>query len=417
MHGLHTLIQHFKTYGLKHKQLYAASLMLFFFAIFDGIISFITPLVITQKGISESMMGLIIGTSSIAGILFDLILCRVLKDTRFRLIYFLMFIVCSVYPLILWGANTALLFIIAMVMWGLYYDLLGLASLDFIARSSAKEEYPSSFGVLRVFEDLGYLLAPLISGFLIYEIIDFRPFLAAWIFLSLAFIAFILVLALTRKTNNGYPKDNGSRPSSIFTEIYLWKKIGNFILPVLLVSLLINIVDAFFWTIGPLISENLSFLGDLGGLFMTVYILPPLFVGWFVGGVTAKLGKKKTAFYSLLLGSLILSTFFLFKSPVILLVIAFLFSFCSALALPAISAAYADYVSETPNVEKEINTLQDSFSNLGYVIGPIIAGVLSQNFGHNLTFTFLGIFGVLLSLILLLITPKHINIRIKKPKF
>lgn len=416
MRGLNQLVSHLKTYGFMHKQLYAVALMLFFFAIFDGIFSFITPLYITQKGISEGMMGIIIGSSSIAGLLFDLLLCRILKDTRYRFVYLLMFIICFLYPLILWQANIIAIFIIAMALWGLYYDLLALANYDFIARTSKKEEYSTNFSVLRIFLDLGYFLAPLITGFIIIELIDFTPFIMAWIFLILAFICYFVVLLLAKNHSSDKLKKNQVKISSMFKELALWRKIGNFILPILIVTFMLNVIDAIYWTIGPLLSESLTFLGDLGGLFMMAYMLPVLIVGWFVGRVTTKYGKKKTAFVSLLVGSIFLTLFYFFNTPWILILLSFFSSFFTSFTYPAIAAAYADYISESPEIEKEITTMTDSFCNLGYIIGPIIAGFSGQYLGHINTFALLGLLGIIMTIILIRVTPKEINIKINLRK-
>lgn len=412
MRSINLLLNNLKDLSSGRKHLFALGLMIFFFAIFDGIFSFITPIFITQQGISESMMGIIIGTSSIAGLIFDLLLCRYLKDTKYRLIYFLMFIICFAYPLILWGANSVLMFIIAMAFWGLYYDLFDLAKYDFITRKIKKNEYSASFGILGIFIDLGYLLGPFIAGFLFYKVVGFQPFLAAWIFLGLSLICYFIILNLKPKESlvNTATKKNRSA-INIIKELVLWKKIGNLILPILCLTFFLNIIDSFYWTIGPLLTQNISILGDLGSLFMVAYIFPPLIIGWFVGSVTNRLGKKKTAFYALLASSLIFCLFTFINSSIILIAMSFGASFCLAFAWPAISGAYADYMNESPNLEKEINTLQDSFTNLGYIIGPIIAGFSSQYLGHLASFSLLGLIGLVLSLIFMKITPKHIIIK------
>lgn len=416
MRSLDKFILNFKTYGFKHKHIYAAGLMLFFFAIFDGIFSYITPIYITQKGISESMMGIIIGTSSIAGLIFDLLLCRVLKDVRYRILYFLLFIVCLIYPLIIWASGTVFAFIIAMAFWGLYYDILSVANLDFVSRTSLKDEYATNFGLNRIFFDLGYLVAPLITGFLIVTIIDFKPFLAAWVFLGLAFICYLFLLFLYRNGKHYHAQIKQINTGSIFKELALWKKIGNFILPVLIISFMLNVVDAIYWTIGPLLATSTNFLDGLGGLFMTAYILPPLLIGWFVGKVTLKFGKKQTAFLSMLIGSVFLMLFFVFSTPMMLVLLSFLSSFATAFASPAIAGAYADYINEKPELEKEISTMQDSFVNIGYIIGPILAGFSGQYLGHVNTFALLGVLGIIMSLVLMNVTPKQINIKINTKK-
>jgi MFS family permease len=416
MRSLDKLVNYVKIYGFKHRHIYAAAFMLFFFAIFDGIFSFITPIYIVQKGISEGMMGIIIGTSSIAGLIFDVLLCRVLRDVRYRTIYVLLFIICLIYPLILWASSTAFLFIIAMVLWGVYYDLLGIGNLDFVSHTSSKKEYSDNFGVLNVFFTLGYLVAPLITGFLIIEFVDYKPFLAAFVFLILALASFIVLMIIYRNGKHYHEKVKQINTGGIIKELTLWRKIGNFILPVLIVSFMLNIIDAIYWTIGPLLSESMTFLGDLGGLFMMVYIFPPLIVGWFVGRVTARLGKKRTAFISMFIGSVFLVLFFIFDTPVLLVLLSFLSSFCTSFTSPAIAGAYADYINENPQLEKEISAMHDSFVNIGYIIGPVIAGFSGQYLGYINTFALLGVLGVIMTLILIKVTPKQINIHINTRK-
>jgi cyanate permease len=191
MPSLNHLVVHFRQYGFKHKTLYTVSLMLFFWSIYDGIISFISPILITERGFSNTLMGLIIGSSSMAGAVFDFILSKFLQNSYYRRLYLLMFGICFVYPLVLWQAKTIYLYLIAMALWGFYYDLQGFGNFDFVGREMETEEHASSFGVIGVFRSLGYLIAPLLVGLVIGQTLDWRPFALAWLFLLLSFFSII----------------------------------------------------------------------------------------------------------------------------------------------------------------------------------------------------------------------------------
>ena len=82
---------------------------------------------------------------------------------------------------------------------------------------------------------------------------------------------------------------------------------------------------------------------------------------------------------------------------------------------PANKATYADYVSETRYIETEIESQADFATNFGYVIGPIMAGYLADTIGNIPAFAAIGVIGVVLSLILLFITPKEIKIKLEDP--
>lgn len=413
MPTIHHLIRHFETFQTKHRMLYIISFMILFWSLFDGILMFILPLLIEQSGFSESMMGLIIGSSSVAGMLFDFLLCRILKNVNFRRLYFFMLILSVCYILTLAYAHTIWLFLLAMVLWGFYFDLLNWSNFDFVGRHVAPEAHSSSFGIMRVFTALAYMLAPLIAGFLISEKIGYKPFAMSWIMLSISALFYILLLIIYKKESKKEKLFNAKTACkiSLTQEFKLWKKVGNTILPVLILTFVLNTIDGFFWLIGPLIAESLGMSEKFSGLFMVAYTLPPLLVGWLVGTMTSRLGKKRTAFVSLLMGSLLIALFFFFKNqPIILILINFCASFCISLSWPAINGAYADYISEAPHIEKEIETLEDSSTNLGYVVGPILAGFSSQYLGHIETLALLGISSAIIAIILFKVTPRKIKL-------
>ncbi|MBN2052985.1 MFS transporter [Candidatus Woesearchaeota archaeon] len=417
MATFHHLYRHIKLYGSRHRILYVAALMVFFWTIFDGIISYFTPIVITDAGISESLMGIIIGSSSIAGMFFDFLLCYIIRKPSYRRIYLSMFIFSLLYPLFLWGSKAIIMYFIAMALWGFYYDLFHIGSFDFVSKKTKESEHTSSFGVMNVFSSLGYLLAPVIAAFFASKYITIKPYIIGWVFLGIAFVFYIILLLIGKNKQNTKEtkdkEDNTKSHSNFFKELHLWKKIGVSTLPVLLLILTLNIIDSFFWTIGPLISENISELGELGGLFLASYQLPSLLVGWFAGNVTAKLGKKKTAFISLLIGSLIFSMFFFVAPSILLIIITFCASFFIGLAWPAVNGAFADYISEAPKVDKEIETIEDAFINLGYIVGPVIAGFAGEYLGYVQTFGWMGVGGVIIAIILLKVTPRKITVENK----
>jgi len=421
MPTLFHLHNHIKKIGFRNKPLYAMAFLILFWTVFDGILQYVVPLVITGEGISKTMMGIIIGTSSLAGMFFDIVLCKILKKTSLRRTYIILFAVCLVYPLILWQATVVWMYILAMVIWGLYYDLFNIGRYEFVGEVVKEEEHASSFGVLTVFAASGYLLSPIIAGFLIGVFLDIKPFVAAWLFLVLALIFFIILLILLRKENKLKQKHEKNAQEEIkdrisvskqrkYSEIYIWKRLSKLILPVLLLTVMINVVDAIFCEIGPLVAEGWVNLGILSSLFLVGYLLPFVFVSWFVSFFTNIFGKKRTAIYALLLSCVFLLPFYFVTSPFILIVLTFLSGTFIAICDPANRATYADYVSETRSIETEIESQADFATNFGYVIGPIMAGYFADTFGNIPAFAVIGVIGVIVSLILLSITPKEINI-------
>lgn len=416
MRSLKLLITTIKTYGFKHKALYAMSFLILFWCLFDGILDYILPLVITGGGLSKTMMGIIIGSSSVAGFVFDIFLCKILKSTNVRRTYLILFIICAIYPLILLNAKTVWIFLIAMGVWGIYYDLFNIGKYDFVGRYTEKEEHASSSGVLQVFLSIGYLLAPLFAGLIIGGVIGKEPFILSWIFLGIAFVFFIVLLIILKKNKVNkltYDGEN-KKVHNKYTEWHIWRNVGKLILPVLILTFVLNLIDATFWTVGPLLVDSWADLGIFGTLFMTAYLLPPLFVGWFIGPATSKLGKKKTANICLLIASLLFASLFAVNNHIAIIAIVFIATIFLDVSFPANSATYADYISESGALETEIESQADFATNLGYVIGPMLAGFLADTFSNIAAFSIVGLIGIGVAILLLFITPRKITVTLNQ---
>lgn len=377
---------------------------------FDAVIAYISPLVITDTGLSKTMMGIIVGSSSIAGAFFDFALSKFLRNTNFRRLYLVMFIFSFATPLILWQAKTIWIYLIAMGSWGLYFDLFNFGNFDFVSRRTKPDEHSSSFGVIDVFKALGYLVSPIIVGMLIGETVDFKPFVLSWIFLGAALVFFILLIVATRRQRKEYVEAKSYKKVNVLTELKIWQKVGRIIFPTLAFTMLLYLFDSFFWTVGPLLSESLVEIHPFGGFFMAAYTFPTLFVGWFIGPLTAKFGRQKTASLAVFFGALILASVGFMQSAILIVLAVFLFSTFASLAWPAIEGIYADYITEAPIAEREIEGVVDFFINLGYIVGPMIAGFLADSFGNTKAFTILGLFGALTSIVILKFSPKKIYV-------
>ncbi len=376
--------------------------MLFFWSIFDSTISYVTPLVMTQNGLTTTQMGLIYGSSSISGALFDFILAKFLKSSHFRKVYLAMFAICFVYPLILWQSKAVWVYLIAMALWGIYYDLVNFGTFDFVGRETKKDEHAASFGIIDAFKAAGYLVGPLIAGILIGSLVDVKVFILAWISLSISLVLYLTLSAATIKSKIEYFKEAVYKHKNMALELKIWKKLGLSILPILILMVFLNVYDSFFWTIGPLYAESLKSLHPLGGLFMSFYIAPSLLVGWFIGNLVKKYGKTRTPFLAFLLGSLVLLLFPVVKdSPVVLgLVVAS--SILTSISFTSVKSRVVDFITNKPQNEKEIEGMGDFSVNIGYVLGPMVAGFLSDKVGNANSFLVLGITGTAVSLVLLL---------------
>lgn len=393
----------------RNKLIYIFGIMIFFFMLFDGIISYLIPLVIFEHGFSKTLVGIIIGTAAISGAFFDFVIYKIFKNSFYRRLFIIMFAVSFIYIFTLWTANSMLLFIAAMVMWGFYFDLKNFGTIDFVSRYSPKKELTTNFGILQIFQSIGYLLAPLIAGFVIIETVGWQPFVIATVFLSIAVFFFVMLEFNAYKKKQYIPIKENSSKKTFFQELIIWKKVGKLILPALFLAFIFAIFDAFFLTIGPMLAETLP-LEPFDGLFMFAYFLPPLIISGLIGGITKKFGEKKIVLFGLLIGASILSTMTFFKNPLLIILIVFLSSCFICVITPVIQSIYAKCIHESPKVKKEVQELGDFFGNFGYFLGPIAAGIIADKIGNSAAFSVLGLMGIIFAILLFIFIPKKLAI-------
>lgn len=415
MHFLFSVYRHVKPY---ERRLYILALMLFFWAVFDGLVSYSVPILITKNGYSGTVMGLIISSSSFFGALFDVWLAFFFKNTNFRRVYLLMLIICFLVPLCFYF-NSLAFYLVAMFLWGLYFDFQRIGNYDFVGRFLPSKEHSHSFGIFDIFKSLGVFISPIIAIYVLDSFSNLYLLAIMWILLFTAFIFYFLLIrqikdsaVSSEQLKIGIKKKQYRK--TFGWQVRQWLGVGKIMTPVLIFTFFINVSYAFIWTIGPLFAIELKNTNPLGGFFVSAYLFFSLVAGWFVGKLNQKFGKKRTAFLSLLFGSLVLCLIIVNQLWWFALVIGVLSGFFFSFTYPSIAGAYADYISESPEYEKDIETFEDFFSNLGYVVGPVLAGVLMDAYGARFSFFLIGLFGLILSLILLKVTPKQINIKYKK---
>ncbi len=396
----------------KNKLISTFGVMIIFLLLFDGILMYLLPLLITEHGFSKTLLGIIFSTAAISGAFFDFTIYKIFKTSFYRRLFIAMFAICALYIFIVWNANSFLLFILAMAMWGLYYDLKNFATLDFVSRYHTSKELSSKFGILQMFQSFGYLLAPLIAGFLIIDSVGWEPFVLALVFLLISILFFLLLLFEVRNKKQHTPSTENHLKRSILEDFNVLKKTGKLILPLLFLACFATVFDSFFMTLGPIVAEHLD-IEPFDGLFMVAYYIPLLIIGGFIGSITSKFGNKKTALLGLLLGSFILLSVSFFKNPVFVILIVFLSACFTCMMTPVIQTTYAHLIQKSPKLKKEVQELGDFSSNFGYILGPITAGIIADNLGALQTFSFLGGLGVIFAIILYIFIPEKISLKSK----
>lgn len=402
MYYLNHVFSHIRHYKTNHSLLYTLVTMIFFWSIFDAVLSYFIPVLITQHSYSKTQMGLFIGSSSFFGAVFDVVFSKFVKTPRFRPLYIAMFALSAAFLVILYTANSVWLFLIAMLPWGIYWDLFHFANFDFMSTIITEHERPSSFGLLVVLQSLGNTMAPLLAGLVIGSLMGTGPFVLSLGMLIISFMFFLNLSANTKIVPTVVPLKS-IRKNNWLTEFQLWKKISRRLIPLLFLTFFLYVIDSFFWTLGPLLALQDKF-GSFGGLILVAYTVPFLFGGLFLKQITARYESKHIAFMCFFISSVLIIFLSTVTAPLLVIALIFVAAFFLSLSLPTVNALYSDYIASKIIYEKEIEGLTDFFYNLGWMIGPIAAGFLSDTIGINSSFTVLGVVGCTVGIILFRIT-------------
>lgn len=383
------------------------SLVLFFILLGDAILSFWTPNLLKDSLKSTIAMGFIVSFSSVVGLGTDLILPQLLKEITVKKLIILAIITSIISTIVLIEASffpIILLFLFSMAVWGLYYEFLGFAQQQFVADSVPLKLRSGAWGILRIFKDLAYFIGPMIAGWLLMKG-KIYPAIFAIGFVLIGF----LILHFSKKTHDR-PVEINIKEVNFVKELEHWGVLFKHVWPILILSIFLGLIDSFFWTIGAIWTGILAQKNFLGSMFLPLYTLPALFMGFIVVRLKIYKGKKRLAIKFLFLAGIFLALLGLFDAIYWQLTMVFMASLMLSIVYPLTDGVYTDIVARMGRERKHMIGLSNSTSSIAYIIGPIMAGFIASSFGEKNTFVIMGVATALVSVVLYFVTPKKLKV-------
>lgn len=380
------------------------STVYFFLSVGDAIMSYVSPIFIDRILNNSFYMGLIISSSSVMGLLCDLLFPKIFRHQKFSLLFFSSIILAFLFPLILIASGGKIwILILAMFIWGIYYELISFSHSAFIENSYDCDRHSYCWGTISSFKSLAYLVGPLFAALLISQSLNRALFLPILFYLA-AILGFVFLVRLSRRPGPPVP------PPENTGQFKEWLTLIPKVWPVYLFLFLISLLDSAFWTVGTLLSEQSVTSSFLGRLIIPAYCLPGLFFGILVTNYARPTGKKKVSFITGALASFLLILFAFTEKPLYLVLITFASSAFLSVSFPEISAVFEDYVSRLGKTGEVMVGIKSSAVSASYVIGPIIAGGLAALVGNRLTFPILGLFIGVYSLGAYFLVPRKLRV-------
>lgn len=380
--------------------------VLFFVLLSDAILSDWVPFYMQSVLGSAFLMGIVMSFSSVVGFGADMIFPALLKGTTVKKLLVFSVLAGLVFSAVLFFSTIwpmLVLFLVGVAVWGIYYELLHFATQQFVADTVGPKERTAVWAVIGIFKNLAYFLGPLLGGFLALRG-DKVVVLTAG---AIALLAYFLLFFLRLSDRVSAVK---TEEINLVRELSHWWVLLEHVWPMLVASLFLGLIDATFWTTGTVFTEILAEKSWWGGLFLSTYMLPSLFVGLIVMKWGIYKGKKKWAEIFMFLGGATLALLTFHDSVYFELLVVFLASTFLAVAYPLIDAVYSDIVARMGRERKHLVGLSASMISLAYIIGPTLSGAIASAVGERMTFVTMGAATAVVSLALLILTPKKLRL-------
>ncbi len=377
----------------------------------DGIMSYIAPVLIEKQLGSALLMGVIMSTSSVFGLAFDVFAGKIFKDASYQQFTKWLLLLAISFPLILLLLpHEAPVLIAAMAVWGVYYEITKFSQFAFVKQHMHVSQHAFSWSVFEVLHAAGFVIGPLVAGVLLLQG-DAFPLAAASIFFFIAVVCFKLLLSFHKPTptNKAVPQRLQNEPSDVRV-LHTWELLSRKLWPLLLVTFSLVLIDTAFMSVGTLLAEELKVLNPLGLFLIPAYSSPFLLMPWFSPIFSRYFGKKRTAFMAGMFGGGLLVAGSMTTTVPMLLGFVFLASLCLALAYPEMNATFEDYVVRVGRFGNTLVGLQSSMFSLAYIVGPVTAGYIATSWGNERALMAFGSVLSIISIVALIATPRKIRL-------
>lgn len=368
--------------------------------------SYVTPVFLDNKISDPFWAGVVFATSSAVGLLFNFLAGEIFgsKSSNF-------FVKATIFTALAFPAAFLLApdfvpaYLLGMAAWGIYYETQAFASFKFIEMTRKKDEYSEAWGFIATITSLAYFIGPIIATYLIDHFLELNFYVAIGCYL----LAYAVFNVMKSRTEIKEKAEKETAPVTPKVEFKRWKIYMKKLWPLWSFGLMMYLIESFFWTIGIVYAESLKDTSELAGFIISLHILPTVLIGLLMSRIKIKSGKKKLSLITGLLAGIILFGFGWTRDVYEILWIVVGYSIFSAISFNLLWATYEDYVSREDRYENDLIGLEQSASSLAYVIGPIVAGGITELVGEKMTMSYAGLGLFLVSIVIFFIIPKKIQ--------
>jgi MFS family permease len=366
-----------KYFNLKNRYIHRFAILVFLYAIANGMISFILPVFLQEKLNSLTLVGIILASSSIWNILTDLTIGFLKKPPNYLRLMQLVGLSIFLAFLGIWLVDEVWMYVLVVALWGILTEMFAFSNFGFVINSSKEKERAGNFGILANFLYLGYSIAPVIVGAVIIVSRDLT--MATGVYFAVGILIYFNLQKYFKKLP--VPQPIVKRRLKVINELKLWFKIGKKVWPLLLIFLIKGVSDGALFSFVPIFVESNPKLKYYGGLILSSIFLPMALLGGWFGHQADKWGRKKFILTGLATCAFSLMLFGFSGNGLIAILLALAIGLGYSLYSPVLDALASSYIERHQNQESEVESEDGIFYNFGFIIGAMLTGFLATILG------------------------------------
>ncbi len=392
---------------------------IFFIFVADATMSYTFPIIVERDLMSNTLLGLVMASSSVAGILCDITFPGLLRRRGWGFQFILGAALALLFPVAIHLSvffAPAFFAVFGAVVWGIYYELLQFSEQGMVTEEEAPHEYARTWSIIYMVSLMTTIVGPVLgAALLLRPVIDHTATV-----LILQGMALILATVIVTKMKSRSAIDTtctGPRCKSAFSDMAdivnsarSWALLIGAVFPAILMGVMTKWVEATYWTLGGLFGQSVD--GSAFGWLVIIFYEVPLFLGAFLlAGRRIRAHKKRLSQIALIIGGALLTCTILAEhDPLLLYTIIGLSSFAFSFAYPLNDAIYSDIIDRLEVGKLQLIGLAKANSSIAYIAAPIVMGIMADYAGYYATFSTLGIMATLVGVLLLFVTPRKLRL-------
>lgn len=336
-----------------------------------------------------TIVGLILSVPWVIMIFGDILIGRLSQKVCKKTLILVGMLILSLVGIVYFISNSPLVIMIGLLLYGIGVDLYFIPAYASLMIWSPKEKDSEMDAVYNSFGSLGWMLGPLVAGFIVASMLPKNVFLLFSMISLITFVFVLFVLKTPKEEDDEQPEfKQPTFKQSVKAIINLKDMHKHFKLSLFLSSFL------YFWdnayvTLAPLYVFSMDIDPKFAGLILTTYTLPFIIFRVPAGKIEDMNGKLRYLVPSLLLTATGFILFGFFENIFIMLALGFVITMGAAMMSPAAGGLQMDHTPK--NKQSKTAFLKTVGMNIFAVCGYIISGIFATLYGFATAFLLIGI--------------------------